>query len=153
MKAAKDTGVDVYVILAIGYVESRYNPLSVSRKQCKNGVCKRVTGVWNARTPPPGARPTYYCGVMQVGGNISWDECMKLRDDLTLNYLTGAKHVIEWQQVNECRKLTADDKLVCALRGYNGGYPAIARNARWYPNTVLSVARQLRRHANALNNI
>ena len=136
ISAAEATGIDADLLLAMAYVESRFSPYSLSRLECKNKVCKRVTGTWTGDEPPKGAHPTWYCGVLQTGGSISWDECMSMRD-LETGYLAGAKHLVEWRNAAPCRKLHEDDRMVCALRGYNGGWAAIKNSAKGYANAVL----------------
>jgi hypothetical protein len=131
------TGVDPSLLLAVAYVESRYDPNTVSRIECSGESCKRVAGVWSSTKKPVGARGTYYCGVMQVGGAITWDECVALRD-IERNYVVGAQHIIEWSESKPCRKLRGEERLVCALRGYNGGWKSIERKAMVYPRMVLS---------------
>jgi hypothetical protein len=136
------TGVDAELLLGMAYVESRYNPLSLSRMQCEDGACRRVARIWTGSTPPHGARPTWYCGVLQTGGNVPWDKCLAMRD-LTVGYLSGAEHLVEWMQTPRCAKLPGDDRLVCALRGYSGGWAAIAGQANSYVNSVLAARHRI----------
>jgi hypothetical protein len=46
--------------------------------------------------------------------------------------------------VPECRDLSAREQRDCALRGYNGGYPAIRRKSQKYVNMVLWAEWQIR---------
>jgi hypothetical protein len=142
--AAAEYNLPVDLLLGMGFVESRYNPLDLSRIQCDEaGTCKRVTGKWASRKKPRGARPTYYCGVMQVGGSVSWARCLELRDDLVLNYREGAAHIIEWMDDPYCRKLKDAKQLKCALSGYGGGYKGI-KNGSKYPAKCLGAAKRVR---------
>jgi hypothetical protein len=141
--ASTATGIDPDVLLAIAYVESRYNPKSVSRVECHDGVCARKTGVWEKDTKPPGAKPTYYCGVTQVGGNITWAKCVELRD-IDEAYLTGAIHLDSWMNSKPCRKLTGEARLTCGLRGYNGGWASIEKRAQVYPGMVYGAREKIR---------
>jgi soluble lytic murein transglycosylase-like protein len=145
LEASKATAVPVEYLLAIAYVESRYNPLALSRMQCPpdGGECKRVTGLWAGEKRPPGARKTWYCGVMQVGGDVTWERCLELRD-VRLNYLVGAQHLVEWRNDPHCRRLPEAERMVCALRGYNGGYKSIKSRASKYARTVLHLAARIR---------
>jgi hypothetical protein len=118
--AAKEYGVDVTVVLAIGYIESRYDGRALSRRECVGDTCKRVTGRWDGVDPPPGAKPAWYCGVMQVGGDVPWERCQLLRTDLTENYRDGAKHLRRWMRDPSCRNHADGDRLRCALQGYSG---------------------------------
>lgn len=140
--AALATGIPATLLLAIAYVESRYDPRTVSRMECRDGACKRATGVWSQDTRPPASRPTYYCGVTQVGGDVSWERCVELRD-LALAYATGAEHLVEWMDSPPCRRLAYDERLVCGLRGYNGGWAAIKSKATVYPRMVLGAQRNI----------
>lgn len=141
------TGVDL--LTGMTRPESHFIATVVSRKECTGSgdalVCVRRAGIWKSRKKPVGARPTYYCGVMQVGGKISWDRCLQLIDDIELNYLTGAAHVVTWLNEPVCRKYKGEKRLRCALLGYGGGYPAIERGTLKYPAKVLKWARYARR--------
>lgn len=121
LEAEEQTGINANLLLGIGWVESRYNPDALSRQQCKSQNCKRITTPWPGVNQPPGSRPTWYCGVTQVGGSISWPDCQKLRENLKLNYLAGAKHLAYWATQKPCKN-PKKDNYSCALRGYNGGY-------------------------------
>jgi soluble lytic murein transglycosylase-like protein len=132
--AAKDTGLDPILLLSIGYVESRYNPLSLSRMQGS----RRVTGVWEGNEPPSEAKPSWYCGIMQVGGWVEWNECQELRTNIVKNYQVGANHLVEW------KKLCKND-LKCALRGYSGGWDSIKAGRNGYINSVFGVMVKLKK--------
>jgi len=138
----------VELLLGMGYIESRYDELSLSRRECTDaGSCTRVTGHWAANKPPPKARPSWYCGPLQAGGNVSWETCQALRDDVALGYETGAKELVVWMNDPHCRSLAGDEQLICALRGYGGGYPAIAAGTSKYPANVLWAAHRIRQFA------
>lgn len=136
--AAEAYGFPVELLLAQAWVESRYQPTSVSRMMCKDGTCTRKTGVWEYREPPKGARPSYYCGVMQVGGWISWEECVALMEDIPLNYMEGAAELRRWTESRLCSMYKGEEKLRCALRGYGGGNAATSNLEMKYPSNVLS---------------
>jgi hypothetical protein len=133
--AEQATGVGADLLLSIAWVESRYDPYSVSRMECFDGVCKRKTGHWSKSTKPAGAKPTYYCGVTQVGGAITWAQCKAYRD-ITDAYLTGAIHLDSWMNSPPCRKLEGRARVDCGLRGYNGGWASIKNEAKVYVGMV-----------------
>jgi len=134
--------IPVELLLGMAYVESHYNPVSLSRIECDTeGVCKRVAGKWRSSKKPPRAKPTYYCGVMQVGGYIPWKRCQELRDDLTLNYHEGAAHLAKWMDDANCRHRKGKKRLTCALAGYGGGYAAIKKGSKYPGKCLASTAR------------
>jgi len=135
LAAEQATGIDARLLLAIVWVESRYDPYSVSRMECINGTCRRRTGHWDKDAKPPGARPTYYCGVTQVGGPISWDKCKELRG-IDEAYLTGAIHLDSWMFSKPCRNLKGTERENCGLRGYNGGWASIRNKSKTYVGMV-----------------
>lgn len=147
--AASATGVDRELLLGMAYVESRYVTRNVSRMQCSGTDatrhCKRVTGPWRSRNKPPGAQPSYYCGAVQVGGYIPWARCLELIDDVNLNYLFAAQHLLDWENDPACRHKDKDARLVCALRGNGGGYAAIKVGTSTYPYRCLKVAQFIRK--------
>jgi hypothetical protein len=136
--AADAYGFPVELLLAQAWVESRYQPTSVSRMMCKGGTCTRKTGVWEYKKPPKGAQPSYYCGVMQVGGWISWEDCVALMEDIPANYMEGAAELRRWTESRLCRSYKGEGRLSCALRGYGGGNAATANLEMTYPVRVLS---------------
>lgn len=127
------------LLLGIAYVESRYDPRALSRLECESSdkaSCVRKTGVWPRPTRPPNARPSWYCGPMQSGGYVPWRDCQRMRTDLMYGYTTGARELTIWLHDRRCARLDADDQLLCALAGYNGGNAAVvtyktSRYAHW----------------------
>jgi len=150
--ASDQTGVPVDLLLGMAYVESRYNPLSLSRIECKRKVCRRVTGIWTKSEHPPGARPSWFCGVMQVGGYVPWERCLELRD-LKANYLEGAQHLSKWKRTSPCSRRRGDENLVCALQGYGGGWRAIEVNATRYAYHVIGVQHHILRLLHKFQNV
>lgn len=137
------------LLAGMAYRESRFQQPVVSRMQCSGSgteqVCKRVASVWRKRTKPKGAKGTYYCGVLQVGGSISWKRCLELIDDVALNYQVGADHLMDWLKDPHCAKKKGEARVVCALRGNGGGYQAIKNGTSTYPARVLKTARYIRK--------
>lgn len=127
--ATQQPQLSVELLLAIAYVESRYDPRALSRVECETvdpTSCVRKTGIWPKATKPPKARPSWYCGPMQSGGYVPWAECQKMRDDVAYGYNAGAAGLVAWMDDKRCARLGTDDRLRCALAGYNGGNAAIA---------------------------
>ena len=120
LEAEEQTGVDANLLLGIAWAESRYDPNALSRWQCHGKSCGRDTTTWSGSEQPAGSSPPWYCGVTQVGGNVTWQTCQTLRENIRLNYLTGAKHLLHWSKQKPCPN--KKDNFYCALRGYNGGY-------------------------------
>lgn len=148
LAAQAKTDVPADLLLGMAWIESRYDSGALSYMTNEG----RRTTVWRERTPPPGAKPTWYCGVLQVGGRVSWDQCLRLRDDIALNYMTAAEHINSWQRDGQCRRRkSAEDRLFCALQGYGGGYAAIQKNAGRYARHVLLVRARLQRTISRVN--
>jgi hypothetical protein len=135
------------LLLGMAYIESRYDELSLSRRECAHGQCVRVAAHWDGATPPPHARPSWYCGALQAGGNVSWETCQRMRTDVAAGYDAGARELVIWLNDPNCAQLTDDDRLVCALHGYGGGYSAIEAGTSRYPMNVLWAARRIQQFA------
>lgn len=149
LAASREHHTDPTLLLAIAFVESRHDPYTLSYLDCVGTVCRRVARKWSSPEPPPRAKGPYFCGPMQVGGKISWDRCRLLMRDLALNYVLGAQHLQEWMDSRPCKDLPAQPgygHLVCALRGYNGGYPSIAAGRSRYPFQVIRAHHRILRH-------
>lgn len=144
MAAAEAYDFPVELILAQAYIESRYQPTTLSRMQCRGSSCERKAGQWLYREPPPGARPSYYCGVMQVGGWIPWEDCVALMEDVPANYMEGAAELRRWTKSKLCQPYKGEERLRCALRGYGGGNAATSNLEMKYPSNVLNTAARLR---------
>jgi hypothetical protein len=156
-KAAEKYSLPVELLLGQALIESRYDTMALSRRACDDDGknCKRVTTPWTSHEKPPHAFPTYYCGVSQTGGNISWEECDKMRTDLVYAYETGAKELTIWMHDPHCASLPDDDRLQCALAGYGAGYSGVSiYTTLQYPKNVLwamSRIKQLAEHADKQN--
>lgn len=146
--AAATELVPADLLLSIAYVESRYDPRALSRKECETTApdsCTRKTGVWPKATKPPKAKPSWFCGPMQTGGYVPWDECQKMRTDVAYAYSVGVRELTKWLDDKRCAR-RGDDRLRCALAGYNGGNAAVAdykssKYARW----VLTIRARIER--------
>lgn len=145
MDAATRHAVPVELLLGMGFIESRYNANALSRMECIDKACKRVTGAWTATTPPVNARPSWFCGPLQSGGHVTWADCQKMRENIVYGYNAGARELVIWMHVPACRERTGVDKTRCALAGYGGGHPGIdAMSTMAYPTNVLAITAKLR---------
>lgn len=139
--AATEYSFPVELVLAMAYVESRFDERALSRMECETkdrASCVRKTGIWPKATKPPKAQPSWYCGPMQAGGWVPWAECQKLREDVAYGYGIGARELTAWMDDSRCRNLKDEKRLRCALAGYNGGNAALANAAtNKYANWVL----------------
>lgn len=131
IQAESSTGIPSDLLLSMAYIESRYDPRALSRIE----YGRRVTGLWGGSEPPAGAKPSWYCGVLQVGGHVPWQTCMEYRLDVSLSYHTAAQNLKYWLSTSKCKKRR--DSLNCALQGYGGGWKAIDKNSMHYVNKVL----------------
>jgi len=139
-RAAAEYKLPTELLLGIAHVESRFDERALSRLECEGDDCKRKTGVWPRATRPPNARPSWFCGPMQTGGNVWWAECQKMRTDVDYGYRIGAKELTVWMDDKRCRDLSDSDRLRCALAGYNGGYAGVAnyRNLKYVSWVLLT---------------
>jgi len=146
LAAAQGTEVDPFLLLGMAYIESRYDRRAVSRLECDDprdrATCSRVASLWKRRSKPRSFAPPYFCGVLQVGGWISWRGCMDRVDDLEANYREAALHLQRWLEQPICKRRGAG-RLRCALLGYGGGYKLIAGGST-YPRRCMAQARKLR---------
>ena len=123
------------LLLAIAFVESRFDPQAVSRVEGK----RRRVGHYPSSQPPARLRKgtSLYCGPLQTFAT-SWDECMK-QQDLTLAYTTGAKEVTRWLRD---RRVRGD--MTRALAGYGCGNRGVnTGQCNRYPGRVLWQAKRL----------
>lgn len=150
--ASEVYGYSPELLLAQAWVESRFQRRSFSRRECSKGSCERVTGVWKSDELPKGAKASFYCGALQVGGYISWDRCQDLMEDVEENYLVGAAHLKDWEDYvrkdPECRryKIGSEKRLTCALYGVGGGWKSLEQKSSTYPRRVLYLRGKIKIH-------
>jgi hypothetical protein len=123
------------LLLGMAYVESRFDPLAVSRIE---GHRRRV-GHYASNEPP--ARwlkgSSLYCGPLQTFA-ATWGQCMEQRQ-LTIAYSTGAKEMTRWLRD---RRVRGDMSL--ALAGYGCGNLGVKTGkCNRYPGRVLWQAKRL----------
>jgi hypothetical protein len=136
--AASRADVTPELLLAVARVESRFTPVLASYAKRSGG---RGTN-WRSRRRPPGSRPNYYCGVLQLRGE-SWGRCLRRMDDVPGSYRRAADELVFWLDSRHCRRRPPERRLRCALLGYGGGRPLIRRWRYPYPGRVLREARRL----------
>lgn len=133
--AAATERVPAELLLAVAYVESRYDVTALSRIEGKT----RVHGRYPSTTPPKNLRKgtSLYCGPLQTFAR-NWDECMKQRD-LNVAYATAAKEIEHWLRD---RRVRGD--MTRALAGYGcGNHGVKTGKCNRYPGRVLWQARRL----------
>jgi len=137
-KAATDAAtpkISAELLLAMAFVESRYDTQAVSRVEGK----RRRVGHWPSNEPPKRLRKgaSLYCGPLQTFA-ANWDECLAQRD-LGVAYSTGAKEVTRWLRDRRVR-----GEMTRALAGYGCGNRGVRTGkCNRYPGRVLWQAKRL----------
>jgi hypothetical protein len=132
--AAATEQVSAELLIAVAFVESRFDPHWVSRVE--NG--KRVYSKHPALTPPKRLTKgtSLYCGALQTRA-LSWEECLAQRD-VRLAYLKGAAELASWLRD---RRVRGD--VTRALAGYGCGNNGVRTGkCNRYPGRVLWQARR-----------
>jgi hypothetical protein len=130
---ASTARVSAELLLAIAYIESRFDPTATSRVE--SGT--RKTGHYPGTSPPRNLVPhtSLYCGPLQTLAG-SWSECVGLRE-LPVAYAAGASEMETWLSD---RRVHGD--LNVALAGHGcGNYGVVTGRCNSYPSRVLSVRR------------
>ncbi len=130
---AERKGVSAELLLGLAYVESKFNPMTVSR--VSHGKRKTGTPTWT--TPPRHVKGPYFCGVTQAIAKRSWKRCVELQD-IFVAYDQTASEIAWW--LRQCK-----GKMNCALLGYGGGYASIERGTSPYPGRVLKWAKRIKK--------
>lgn len=124
------------LLLAVAFVESRYDPRWVSRVEGTRRVYSRIRGA----TPPKrmNKHKSLFCGVMQTHAK-TWDACLSQRRDLVVAYRAGAAELTSWLRD---RRVRGD--LSRALAGYGCGNKGVRTGkCNRYPGRVLYQASRL----------
>jgi hypothetical protein len=127
--------VSAELLLAMAFIESRFESHTVSRIEGK----RRVHGRFTSTTPPKALDPrgSMYCGPLQTRAR-TWDDCLEQRTNLVLAYSAGARELTNW-----LRDRHVGGDLTRALAGYGCGYHGVRTGkCNRYPNRVLWQARQ-----------
>lgn len=117
------------VLLAMGWIESRYRPGATSyveRGERRGGVV--------AGTAPVGEGP-WFCGVMQTAAGHDWLACLAMRDP-RVGYAVAAVELRWWLHVTH-------GDLTAALRGYGCGFAGLDNGCHAYAERVLRRAARL----------
>ena len=127
--------VSAELLLAVAFVESRFDVTNVSRIE---GQTRRY-GRYPATTPPPRWRrgTSLYCGPLQTFA-LTWQQCLAQRE-LSLAYTTGAMEIGRWLKD---RRVRGD--ITRALSGYGcGNHGVKTGKSNRYPGRVLWQAKRL----------
>ena len=114
------------LLLAVGYVESRFDPTATSR--VVQGM--RRTGPWRSAAVA-GSGP-WFCGQLQARA-VRWSDCLRLRDPLT-GFAAGAGEIGAWMRRTR-------GNMTLALRGYGCGNAGLRHRCRGYAERVMRRAR------------
>lgn len=122
------------LLLAIAFVESRYDVTSISRVE--RGV--RKGGRYPSRRPPRDLDRTgsLFCGPLQTFAR-SWDACLQMRD-LRVAYTAGAQELELWLRD---RRVHGDIKRALAGHGC-GNHGVTTGRCNRYPERVLGFQRR-----------
>jgi hypothetical protein len=123
------------LLLAIAFVESRYDPTATSRIE---GTTRR-TGPYPSLAQPADLAPhgSLYCGPLQTYA-ASWRDCLAMRD-LRIAYAAGASELETWLRD---RRVQGD--IVRALAGHGcGNFGVTTGRCNGYPARVRWIEHQL----------
>ena len=123
------------LLLAIAYVESRYDPTSVSRVE--RG--QRRTGRYRSMRPPRALDPhtSLFCGPLQAYAR-SWRQCLAFREPV-VGYAAAVAELERWL---DDRRIRGD--IARALAGHGcGNHGVTTGKCNRYPARVLRVHRKL----------
>jgi hypothetical protein len=109
-------------LLAIAYIESRFQPDSTSR----NTPVGRKASRWPSTRRGAGFAPNYFCGALQAKAR-TWNRCLELRDVAT-GYAAGVGEIMKWLK----RAKTVDR----ALAGHGCGNKGLVSGCRKYAARV-----------------
>jgi hypothetical protein len=132
---AEHAEVTAEILLAMAFVESRFETATLSRVEHK----RRIHGRYASTQPPKNLdkNGSLYCGPLQTRAR-TWDECLDLRK-LDVAYRSGARELGNW-----LRDRYVHGDLTRALAGYGCGYHGVRTGkCNRYPNRVLYQARRL----------
>ena len=127
--------VSAELLLAVAFVESRYDPTATSRME---GASRR-TGHYPSLAPPHDldVHASLYCGPLQTFAG-SWHDCLALRD-LDRAYAAGVSELETWLEDRRVR-----GNVVRALAGHGcGNFGVTTGHCNAYPQRVLWVRDRL----------
>ena len=132
-QAAATPRVSAELLLAVAFVESRYDETATSRVE----GAKRKTGHYPSLAAPPNlaAHASLYCGPLQTYAG-SWTDCLAMRA-LPAGYHAGVAELETWLRDPRVR-----GSIVLALAGHGcGNFGVTTGRCNDYPSRVLSIAR------------
>ena len=135
--AAASDDISPELLLGIAYIESRFDPVALSRIEGN----ERVGGRWPYDVPPRRLRKgtSMFCGVLQTRA-MTWSKCLAQRD-LRRAYTTAVHELDTWLHD---RRVRGD--ITRALAGYACGNKGVRTGkCNRYPGRVLWQARRLER--------
>lgn len=133
--AASETKLEPELLLAVAWVESRFDSSATSRVE-RGG---RRTGSWPSSARA--GRGPRFCGVMQTIAGDDWAACLAQRP-LLVGYRTGAAELRAWLRLSR-------GDLRAALNGHGCGVAGMTAGCRGYADRVLAIARRLRVEASS----
>jgi len=119
------------LLLAIAFVESRFDPTATSRVEGR----VRRTGSYPSTRPPAGldTRASLYCGPLQTFA-ASWGQCLAARD-LRVAYAAGVAEIQRWLGDRRVR-----GNVSRALAGHGcGNFGVTSGSCNGYPGRVLGM--------------
>lgn len=127
--------VSAELLLAMAFVESRFNPVALSHIE---GQQRRVTRHPSLKPPARWRRGTsLYCGPLQTFA-LTWKDCLAQRE-LQVGYNAGAREIESWLRD---RRVRGD--MTRALAGYGCGNRGVKTGkCNRYPGRVLWQAKRL----------
>ena len=133
--AASTERVQPELLLAVAFVESRFDPTATSR--VVNG--HRTTGRYPSSSPPSGldTKATLFCGPLQTIAT-TWNECLAMRD-VDHAYAAGAAELEKWLGD---RRVHGDVKRALAGHGC-GNFGVTTGRCNAYPTRVMWLEQRL----------
>ncbi len=132
---AAEPKVPAELLLAIAYVESRYDVTATSRVE---GKLRRI-GSYPSTQPPQNLRGTLYCGPLQTFAT-SWTDCVGMRK-LATGYQAGRSELHQWFRDPRVR-----GNVTRALLGHGCGNAGLSSGqCNGYPERVFFMMRRLAR--------
>lgn len=128
--AAETEDLPAELLLAIAYVESRFQPDSTSRNVAGG---RRIASRWPSRHAGRGFRPNYFCGALQAKAR-TWARCLELRQ-VEVGYAAGTAEIMRW--------LARAKTVRRALAGHGCGNAGLRTGCRRYASRVYAQKRKL----------
>jgi hypothetical protein len=132
---ARSEMVEPELLLAMAYIESRYDPTSLSRVEGDT----RKTGPWRSNVPPKlmNREKSIFCGPLQTYAR-SWKQCLQQRE-LHVAYPTAVAELEVWLRDRRVR-----GRLSKALAGYGcGNHGVNTGKCNRYPERVLRMKEKI----------